>query len=121
MIRDQDIPDTINVKWSRPKAGDSPKSPLPNPTDKFEFEMDVVVGIAEDDANKAAMTRLRNLGYLQGPVKPADDIRAFQIEYKARFTDIVVNGTLDTATRNAIKTVHDACDPVIKGPRSTPD
>jgi hypothetical protein len=120
MIRDQDIPSTLNIKWSRPKAGDGPNTPLPKPTDSFEFEMDVVVDIADDDSEPALITRLKNLGYLQGPVAPADDIRAFQIEYKARFGDIVVDGTLNTATRNAIKTVHDACDPVLKGPRNTP-
>jgi len=119
-IRDQGIPSTVNVKWSRPKAGDGPNSPRPNPTDTFEFEMDVVVDIPDDDSDKTALTLLKNLGYVQAPVAPEDDIRAFQIEYKARFGDIVVDGTLNPATKKAIKAVHAGCDPVLKGPRNTP-
>lgn len=119
IVREEGIP-VINVKWSRPKEGDGAGTPLPLVTDQFEFEMDVVIEIQEDEAEKAAMTRLTNLGYVQGPTSPADDIRAFQIEYKARFSDIVIDGTLNEPTRKAIKTVHDAADPVAKGPRNTP-
>jgi hypothetical protein len=118
VLRDRDVGPIVNVKWSRPKAGDGPASPLPKRTDQFEFEMDLAIEIADDDSDKSAMTRLKNLGYLQGPIAPEDDIRAFQIEYKARFSDITTDGTLNPATKNAIKTVHDACDPVPKGPRS---
>jgi hypothetical protein len=116
-IREQDLPSKLTIKWSRPKAGDGPKSPLPKPDDKFEFEMEVLVDIPEDD--KAAITRLTNLGYVQGPKRPEDDIRAFQIEYKARF-NLTNSGQLDAATKDALKAVHDATTPVIKGPKATP-
>jgi hypothetical protein len=117
-IREQSLPSTVNVKWSRPKAGDGPNSPLPQATDKFEFEMDLTIDVPDDDPQKASVTRLKSLGYVQGPT-PADDIRAFQIENKARF-GLTVDGTLSDATQKAIKAVHDACDPVLKGPRNTP-
>jgi hypothetical protein len=52
------------------------------------------------------------------PPKPivglADPIRAFQNDYKTRFADIVVDGTLNAPTAKAVRTVHDACDPVLK-------
>ena len=117
-IREKSLPPTVSVKWSRPKAGDGPNSPLPQATDKFEFEMDVTIDIPADDQQKASLTRLTSLGYVQGPTQ-ADDIRAFQIENKARF-GLTVDGTLSDATQKAIKAVHDACDPVLKGPRNTP-
>jgi hypothetical protein len=117
-IRELAIPATVNVKWSRPKSGDGPNTPLPKPTDQFEFEMDVVVDVPEDE-DKAGATRLKNLGYVQGP-RPVDNILAFQIDYKPRFGSMQINGKLDAATKEALKTVHDACDTVIKGPRSTP-
>lgn len=113
-IRDLKVPTIVNVKWSRPAAEDGPGSPLPKATDPFEFEMDVVVDIPEADPEQASLTRLKNLGYVQGP-KQVDDIRAFQRDYKPRFADIEIDGTLNPATQNAIKTVHDGCDPVLKG------
>jgi hypothetical protein len=118
IFREQSLPASVNVKWSRPKAGDGPNSPLPQPSDTFEFEMDVAIDVPENDQQKASLTRLKSLGYVQGPTQ-ADDIRAFQIENKARF-GLTVDGTLSDDTQKAIKAVHDACDPVLKGPRNTP-
>jgi hypothetical protein len=117
-IREDTFPATVNVKWSRPKPGDGPTTPLPKPTDRFEFELDVVVGLPDDDV-QAANIRLKNLGYVQGP-RPVDNILAFQIDYMPRFGDIKIDGKLTDATKKAIKTVHDSCDTVLKGPRATP-
>ena len=113
------FPTTVNVKWSRPKSGDGPDSPLPKKEDKFEFELDVAVDIPEENGEAASLTRLKNLGYVQGATQ-TDNIRAFQLDYKPRFPDIEVDGTLNPATTRAIKTAHDSCDLVLKGRRSTP-
>ena len=107
------VPTTVNVKWSRPQPGESQGSPLPTPTDKFEFELDVAIDIPEDNQDQAAMTRLRNMGYVKDPDHD-DPILAFQRDYKPRFGDIEIDGTLNAATKIAIKKVHDACDPVLK-------
>ena len=119
-VRGQGLPATVNVKWSRPRDGEGPQSPRPNLTDTFEFEMDVAVDVPDDDADSTALTLLKNLGYEREPKAPEDNIRAFQIEYKTRFADIVADGKLNAATKKAIKEVNAACDPVLKGPRNTP-
>jgi hypothetical protein len=119
-IRVLDFPATVNVKWSRPKDGEGSGAPLPkvDDPDDFEFEMDVTVTIPDDQSDAASNLRLKNLGYDVKPPKPivglADPIRAFQNDYKARFADIVVDGTLNAPTAKAARTVHDACDPVLK-------
>jgi len=118
-LKDQQVPSTVNVKWSVPKAGEGPNSALPNKTDTFDFEMDVAIDISDADQQQASLTRLKNLGYVQGPAQ-ADNIRAFQIEYKTEF-GLTVDGTLSDATQKAIQTVHDACATILKGPRATPD
>jgi hypothetical protein len=105
------------VKWSRPQSGDGPTSPPPRVEDRFEFEMNVAVDIPEVNVQAASMTRLTNLGYVQHP-NQSENIRAFQIDYRPRFNDIQVDGTLNQPTINAIRTVHDTCDPVLKGRRS---
>ena len=115
-IRNVKAPSVVNVKWSRPKAGDGPESPLPAVTDEFEFELDVAIEIPEDSPEEASLTRLTNMGYVRGP-RRSDDIREFQRDYKPRFTDIQIDGTLNAATQKAIKEVHDTCDPVLKGQR----
>jgi hypothetical protein len=129
-LRVADFPAKVNVKWSRPKKGEGPGAPLPvvDPakTDdekknremklkyKFEFEMDVVIALPEDDSEATSQSRLKNLGYVQVPKLVDDPIRAFQTDYKPRFADIVVDGTLNPPTSKAIRTVHDGCDPVLK-------
>lgn len=112
-------PERVNIKWSRPGSGDNASSPPPAVGGTFEFEMDVVLEIPDADSDAAALTRLHQLGY---PTEVAEthmpvstNIRAFQLDYRGRFADIVVDGTLNAATKNAIKAVHDACDPVLKG------
>jgi hypothetical protein len=119
VLRVTRFPATVNVKWSRPRSGDGPNSPPPRTDEKFEFEMDVAVDIPEANQEAASLTRLKNLGYVQSP-NQSDNIRAFQTDYKPRFSDIQIDGTLNPPTVNAIKTVHDACDPVVKGRPSTP-
>jgi pentose-5-phosphate-3-epimerase len=54
------------------------------------------------------------MGYVRGPQR-VDDIREFQRDYKERFSDIEIDGTLNAATQKAIKKAHDACDLVLKG------
>jgi hypothetical protein len=108
------------MKWSRPKDGEGSGAPLPgvDDPDDFEFEMDVIVTIPDDESEGASKLRLKNLGYEVNPPIPvvglADPIRAFQTDYKARFADIVLDGTLGPPTAKAVRTVHDACDPVLK-------
>jgi hypothetical protein len=115
-----DFPATVNVKWSRPKDGEGSGAPLPrvDDPDDFEFDMDVTINIPEDDSEEASNLRLKNLGYEVKPPKPIvgpdDPIRAFQDDYRSRFPDIVVDGTLNAPTTKAIRTVHDSCDPVLK-------
>jgi hypothetical protein len=113
-IRNVKAPSIVNVKWSRPKPGDGADSPLPAVTDDFEFELDVAIDIPEGNPEEASLTRLTNMGYVRGPAR-VDDIREFQRDYKPRFNDIQINGTLDAATQKAIEEVHDTCDPVVKG------
>jgi hypothetical protein len=111
-LRCVSVPSTVNIKWSRPKEGDGPGTPLPNTDDEFEFELDVLIEIPEDE-DQAALSRLKNLGYVQGP-EQEDDIRAFQRDYKPRFNEIEIDGTLNAATKDAIETVHESCDLVVK-------
>lgn len=113
IVRDLSVPTSVTVKWSRPKPGDNPASPLPALTDEFEFKLDVVIDIPADQSEEASLTRLTNMGYVRGPSR-ADDIREFQRDYKPRFSDIEIDGTLNAATKNAIQKVHDECDPVLK-------
>jgi hypothetical protein len=116
----QNVPATVNVKWSRPKAEEGPGAPLPkaDDLDDFEYEMDVAIDIPDDDANPTSQTRLKNLGYDVNPPKPVpglgDPTQAFQRDYKPQFGDIVVDGTLNAPTINAIKTAHDSTDPVLR-------
>ena len=113
-LRDLRTPGTVNVKWSRPKPGEGPGSPLPKLTDEFEFELDVTIDIPEDVSENASLLRLTNMGYVRGPER-VNDIREFQRDYKSRFPDIEIDGTLNAATKNAIQEVHDACDMLEKG------
>jgi hypothetical protein len=117
ILRDVKVPATVNVKWSRPQTGDGPNSPPPS--GEFEFEMDVAVDIPEASVEAASLTRLKNLGYVQSP-EELDNIRAFQSDYKPRFPDIEIDGTLNPPTIDAIKTVHNTCDPVLKNGAATP-
>lgn len=121
-VRVATLPATINLKWSRAKSGDSTSSPPPqvfkdNQKEengyKYEFEMDVTIDIPDADAQSASMLRLKNLGYVQFPAA-ADNIRAFQKDYKPRFGGIVEDGTLNQPTIDADKTTHDSADPVLK-------
>jgi hypothetical protein len=80
---------------------------------KYEYEMDVKIDIPDADPQAASLLRLKNLGYSKFP-NDADNIRAFQKDYKAKFTSIVEDGTLNQPTIDAIKTTHDATDPVLK-------
>jgi len=121
-FRVQRLPATVNVIWSRPKAGEGPKSPLPqvfadkeNEENgyKYEFDMNVTIDIPEADSQAASPPRLKNLGYVQFP-NDADNVRTFQNDSKARFGDIVEDGTLNPPTIEAIKTTHANCDPVLK-------
>jgi hypothetical protein len=118
-LRVQKFPTTVNVKWSRAEAKEGANAPLPTAgTDlengyKFEFDMDVTVDIPDADPQSASPPRLKNLGYVQFPSDP-DNIRAFQHDYKPQFGSIVEDGTLNTATVNAIQTTHDACAPLLK-------
>jgi hypothetical protein len=75
--------------------------------------MNVVVDIPEDKPEEASLTRLTNMGYVRGPSR-TDDIREFQRDYKPRFPEIEIDGTLNAATQEAIQEVHDTCDPVAK-------
>ena len=119
-LRVLDFPATVKVKWSRPKDGEGSGAPLPavDDPDDFEFEMDVTVNIPDDQSDAASKLRLKNLGYDVNPPKPivglADPIRAFQTDYKPKFADIVVDGALNPPTTKAVRTVHDACDPLLK-------
>ena len=119
-VRVQKLPATLNVKWSRPKATETANAPLPNKDDPddFEYVMDVAIDIPESDSEATSRTRLKNLGYEVNPPIPVpglgDPIKAFQNDYKSRFGDIVVDGTLNSPTINAVRTAHDAADPVLK-------
>lgn len=118
-LRPPTLPATVNVKWSRPRSGDNAGSPPPAVGGTFEFELDVTVDIPNPDSDEAARTRLRNLGYplllAETHMSTEDNILKFQRDYKTRFPDIVEDGTLNEPTKNAIRAVHDACDPVLKG------
>jgi hypothetical protein len=116
-LRNLKVPATVNVKWSRPRRGEGAGSPLPKLTDEFEFELDVAIEIPEDESDGTSLIRLRNLGYTLGP-EQVDDIRSFQLDHKERFPDIRSDGTLDPATKTAIREVHDGCDPQPKRCRS---
>ena len=142
-VRVAKLPTTINVKWSRPKAGEGPGAAAPEDFSdkegiadkdkkdkqklkngyKYEFEMDVIIDIPDADAQAAASSRLKNLGYVNFPklpdTKAAPDIKAFQKHYKARFGNIVEDGTLNQPTIDAIKTTHDSSDPVLKAGSET--
>jgi hypothetical protein len=113
-IRDLKLPTTVNVKWSRPADGDGSDSSLPKTTDQFEFELNVTIDIPDDTSEVASLSRLKNMGYVKGPDQE-DPILAFQRDYKSRFTDIEIDGKLNPQTQEAIKEVHDKCDPVLKG------
>ena len=113
VVRATTLPVTVKLKWSRPKPGDGPNTPLPTRQDLLEFEMEVTIDIPETDANAAALTELKNLGYVRVH-GDAQSIRTFQNDYKSRFPDIVVDGTLNAPTVKAIKAVHEACDPALK-------
>jgi hypothetical protein len=121
-LRVTKLPTTVNVKWSRPKALDGTKATPPEVfTDKeneengykYEFNMDVAIDIPDADDRAASPPRLKNLGYAEFAAD-ADNIRAFQKDYKARFGDIVEDGTLNPPTIEAIKTTHTNVDPVLK-------
>lgn len=123
-LRVATFPATVNVKWSRPRSGDTAASPPPPLAGPFDFTLDITVEIPDPDSDAAAMTRFEHLGYRQ-PRKPTSrsaeqNIQMFQRDYKARFSGIVEDGTLNTPTKNALKTVHDAADPAFKGSRITP-
>lgn len=121
-VRVLKLPATVNLKWSRPKAGEGARSPLPQVfTDrenevngyKYEFDMDVTIDIPDADSEAASKLRLKNLAYVEFPADP-DNIRAFQKDYKPRFAEIVEDGTLNQPTIDAIKTTHESADPVFK-------
>lgn len=120
MLRIQKPPATVNVKWSRPKAVEAQGAAPPKPEDPydFEYEMDVAIDVPETDATQATRTRLKNLGYEVNPPIAipglGDPVQAFQRDYKPKFGDIVVDGTLNDPTINAAKTAHDAADPVLR-------
>lgn len=123
----QQLPATVNLKWSRAKSTEKTNAPPPQVWKdkqkvgdgyeyengyKYEFEMDVTIDIPKDDQT-ASSPRLKNLGYVQF-AQDTDNIKAFQTDYKPRFGNIVVDGTLNAPTVDAIKTTHDNCDPVLK-------
>jgi len=118
------LPATVNVKWSRPGSGDGAGSPPPATSGPFDFTLDITVEIPDPDSDEAAMTRFKHLGYPQLRTETSrsaeQNIRIFQRDYKARFADIVEDGILNTPTKNALKAVHDAADPVFKGNGITP-
>jgi hypothetical protein len=115
------LPTTLNIKWSRPKAQEGPGAPLPSADDPddFEYEMDVAVDIPQGDPTQPAQIRLKNLGYDVNPPIPVpwlgDPIEAFQSDYKRQCSDIVVDGTLNTPTTDAITTRHDTTNTVLRG------
>jgi hypothetical protein len=115
----QTFPATATVRWSLPASGDNAGSPPPSTAGTFDFSLDLTIEVPDPDSDEAARTRLHHLGYpllnSETHMSPEDNIRKFQRDYKARFADIVEDGTLNAPTKNAIKTVHDACDLVTKG------
>ena len=112
-VRDLALPATVHVEWSRPKPDDGPDTPPPADTDELEFAMDVRIELPDDDDESTSLLRLANLGYVEGPTQEAD-VRAFQSDHRPRFPDIEIDGVLDEATRDAIRQVHDRCDPTSK-------
>jgi hypothetical protein len=121
-LRVTKLPTTVNVKWSRPKALDGTKATpaevfADNENEangyKYEFNMDVAIDIPDADDGAASPPRLKNLGYAEFPSE-GDNVRAFQKDYKARFSNIVEDGTLNPGTVEAIKTTHTNVDPVLK-------
>lgn len=111
-LRDVKLPATVNVKWSRPKPSDGPDTPAP--AEPFEFELDVFIDLPDEES----LLRLKNLGYVLS-TEDEDNIRSFQFDYKERFPDIEIDGTLNPPTVSAIKKVHDSCDPVLKNQPSS--
>jgi hypothetical protein len=120
---------TVNLKWSRPKKGEGPASPLPEVFKdtqkdrkgyqyKYEFELDLTIDIPEDHPEAASKVRLKNMGYDPKPPKPIagleDPIKAFQHDYKPRNGSITEDGTLNPATMATIKTTHADCSLVLK-------
>ena len=122
------IPTTVNVKWSRPKGNEGANSPPPQVfTDtqnevnryKYEFEMDVAIDIPDADPDAASLLRLKNLGYVQFPTV-ADNIKAFQKDYKPRFSGIVEDGTPNQPTIDALREINESADPVLKAGNQIP-
>lgn len=118
ILRDPVVPSTVTLKWNRPRPGDGPATPLPTPGSLFEFEMEVLIDIPEAESEEAARLRLRNLGYELHPGRPVD-VRAFQVDHQPRFPAMPTDGNLDATTIAAIRAVHEACDPALKGRQPT--
>ena len=110
-IRDLKVPTSVTVFWSKPKPDDTPLSPPPKETDKFEFVLEIFVDFDDESETKAAEQRLHNIGFVGAVL--ADRVRAFQTEYKDRF-GLTPTGVLDPKTKAALKTVNDDCDPLVK-------
>jgi hypothetical protein len=132
-IRVKTLPTQVNLKWSRPKKADGTGAALPEVFKdtqkdgngfqyfngyKYEFEMDVTIDIPDADPQNGSLLRLKNLGYVQSS-NNADNIRAFQKDYKSKFSDIVQDGTLNQPTIDAIKVTQDGTAPVLKAGSDT--
>lgn len=119
-LRVKSLPTTVNLKWSRAKAKETAAAPRVF-TDKekeingykYEFDMDVTIDIPEADQQAASLPRLKNLGYVKPP-NQTPDVEGFQQDYKAKFSDINQDGTLNPPTVNAIRSTHENTDPVLK-------
>jgi hypothetical protein len=116
----QQIPTTINVRWSRPKSAEGANAPKPNPDDPddFEYQKDVVIDIPDDDAQASTEARLKNLGYDTHPpiLVPGygNPVFMFQDDYKPQFIDIVADSALNAPTVKAVRTSHDAAETVLR-------
>jgi len=108
-------PESCIVKWSPQKTGDDKNSPLPSVADDFEFEVVVFVTIHEENEDAAAVQRLHNLGYAEGPALE-DDVGEFQKHYKLDERSDANKPFLGPKTKAKLKEVYDSCNPAEKPP-----
>lgn len=91
----------MTVSW-----GPEPAEAPPAEGEALPFSVEVVPSVSDEDTDEAALVRLRHLGYVRGKDQ-AENVEAFQWDYRARFA-LTPSGTLDPATKGALRAVHDA-------------
>jgi outer membrane protein OmpA-like peptidoglycan-associated protein len=100
--RTVEVPVRCSIRWGFPtgKAG-------------LEFVIELFLDVGSDEEEQGKR-RFHNLGYrvdLDAALADQGDVvREFQRDYRARF-GLVESGELDPPTKDALRQVHDTCDP----------